>query len=202
MSNVNTVILATDKSTRALVKAFNDIQKVAADLAPLGLIAQEQAYDIEAKQAQIDNLNKEYDNRVREGEAELRLKLLENETIVIDRILEEAGDVRVSQKDLSNLRMDLEVAKANNEDAISEAVQAAINRGDDALRSAIAAKEADHRVAMAEIKASTDAKDTQIEGLIEQVADLRAQLVAERETRLEVARAESGRQGVIVNAGK
>ena len=34
------------------------------------------------------------------------------------------------------------------------------------------------------------------------VAELRKQIDAERETRLAIAQAESGRQGVVVNVGK
>lgn len=35
-----------------------------------------------------------------------------------------------------------------------------------------------------------------------QVAELRGQITAERETRLEIAKADAGRAGVVVNAGK
>ena len=49
---------------------------------------------------------------------------------------------------------------------------------------------------------STKAIVTATTGLGKVVAELRKQIDAERETRLAIAQAESGRQGVVVNAGK
>ncbi|HDJ1985002.1 TPA: hypothetical protein PPS74_005104, partial [Salmonella enterica subsp. enterica serovar Concord] len=60
----------------------------------------------------------------------------------------------------------------------------------------------DHRVEMAELNASSAAKDSRIEFLESQVAQLQGELKAERETRLKIAEADSRRQGVVVNAGK
>lgn len=49
---------------------------------------------------------------------------------------------------------------------------------------------------------STKAIVTAVGNLSKVSAELRKQIDAERETRLAIAQAESGRQGVVVNAGK
>lgn len=45
-------------------------------------------------------------------------------------------------------------------------------------------------------------KDERITFLTGEIAALRGQIEAERNTRLEIAKADAGRQGVVVNAGK
>ncbi|HCB3444802.1 TPA: hypothetical protein MYV42_005646, partial [Klebsiella pneumoniae] len=59
-----------------------------------------------------------------------------------------------------------------------------------------------HKVELAEYKAQATAKNQRISDLEAQVEELRGQITAERETRLEIARADAGRAGVVVNAGK
>ncbi|WP_196784119.1 hypothetical protein, partial [Klebsiella pneumoniae] len=59
-----------------------------------------------------------------------------------------------------------------------------------------------HKVELAEHKAQATAKNQRITDLEAQVAELRGQITAERETRLEIAKADAGRAGVVVNAGK
>ncbi|MEP9097471.1 hypothetical protein ABKU24_21235 (plasmid) [Enterobacter hormaechei] len=55
---------------------------------------------------------------------------------------------------------------------------------------------------MAELNANSKAKDNRIEFLEAQVTQLQGEVKAERDTRLEIAKAESNRQGVTVNTGK
>ncbi|HBR3028473.1 TPA: hypothetical protein L9R08_004195 [Klebsiella pneumoniae] len=59
-----------------------------------------------------------------------------------------------------------------------------------------------HKVELAEHKAQATAKNQRISDLEAQVSELRGQITAERETRLEIAKADAGRAGVVVNACK
>ncbi|HBR2127699.1 TPA: hypothetical protein L9M97_003927 [Klebsiella variicola] len=59
-----------------------------------------------------------------------------------------------------------------------------------------------HKVELAEHKAQATAKNQRIGDLEGQVTELRDKITAECDTRLEIARADAGRAGVVVNAGK
>ena len=59
-----------------------------------------------------------------------------------------------------------------------------------------------HAVETATLKAEAVSKDERIVFLTGEIAALRNQIEAERNTRLEIAKADAQRQGVVVNAGK
>ena len=67
------------------------------------------------------------------------------------------------------------------------------------LDTLISALKAEHAVDTANISADLKAAHMQISFLQRQVVDLQAQVEADRTARVEIAKAESGRQGVVVN---
>lgn len=202
MSEVKKVITVSDRSTKALVVAIAGLGKIATDLQSLGDITVKLADDIEFKQSQLDNLGNEFDNKFREASAELRLRVLEDEDGVLISMLQQRGLAHITTAALRELESNLVDATSDISEAVAEAEQTGYRKGAAQFEQKLKDADANHRIAMAELTAKSNAKDDKIALLEQQLADARAQITAERETRLEVAKAESGRQGVVVNTGK
>ncbi|EAA1243002.1 hypothetical protein [Enterobacter hormaechei] len=202
MSEVKKVISLTERSTKAMVKAAGDMAKVATELNTLSQTSVTLAEEIEYRQAELAGLDSQFASKEREKAAELRLKVIENEDGVLADLMKKRGLASISNVELTQLKRDLENALDNNEEAVNAAREAGYSAAASKFTAEINQLKSDHRVEMAELNASSAAKDSRIEFLESQVAQLQGELKAERETRLKIAEADSRRQGVVVNAGK
>ncbi|EKS4481670.1 hypothetical protein ACK1RB_003486 [Salmonella enterica] len=202
MSEVKKVISLTERSTKAMVKAAGDMAKVATELNTLSQTSVTLAEEIEYRQAELAGLDSQFASKEREKAAELRLKVIENEDGVLADLMKKRGLASISNVELTQLKRDLENALDNNEEAVNTAREAGYSTAASEFTAEINQLKSDHRVEMAELNASSAAKDSRIEFLESQVAQLQGELKAERETRLKIAEADSRRQGVVVNAGK
>lgn len=202
MSEVKKVITVADRSTKALVVAVTGLSKIASDLQGLGDLTVKLTDEIEFKQSQLDNLDSEFDNKFREAAAQLRLRVLEDEESVLISMLQSRGLAHITTIALSDLQDKLVEATSDNSEALAQAEQTGYRKGAAQFEQKLKDADATHRIAMAELTAKSNAKDDKVALLEAQLADARAQITAERETRLAVAQAESSRQGVVVNAGK
>lgn len=202
MSEVKKVISLTERSTKAMVKAAGDMAKVATELNTLSQTSVTLAEEIEYRQAELAALDSQFASKEREKAAELRLKVIENEDGVLADLMKKRGLASISNVELTQLKRDLENALDNNEEAVNAAREAGYSAAASKFTAEVNQLKSDHRVEMAELNASSAAKDSRIEFLESQVAQLQGELKAERETRLKIAEADSRRQGVVVNAGK
>ncbi|EAS5284067.1 hypothetical protein CKB20_14960 [Salmonella enterica] len=202
MSEVKKVISLTERSTKAMVKAAGDMAKVATELNTLSQTSVTLAEEIEYRQAELAGLDSQFASKEREKAAELRLKVIENEDGVLADLMKKRGLASISNVELTQLKRDLENALDNNEEAVNAAREAGYSAAASKFTAEVNQLKSDHRVEMAELNASSAAKDSRIEFLESQVAQLQGELKAERETRLKIAEADSRRQGVVVNAGK
>lgn len=202
MSDTKTFISVTDRSTKAIVTAVGNLSKVSAELQTLASASEQIAEEIQFRQADLNNINAEFDQKFAEAQAALKIKVLGNEDKVLGDLLKARGLVTISPVELDNLRDELTSAQVSSQQAIDDAVAQAQAQAARELNARLAAQTAEHKVQIAELNANAGAKDQKITFLESQVAELRKQIDAERETRLAIAQAESGRQGVVVNAGK
>uniref|UniRef100_UPI00344BF536 hypothetical protein n=1 Tax=Salmonella enterica TaxID=28901 RepID=UPI00344BF536 len=202
MSEVKKVISLTERSTKAMVKAAGDMAKVATELNTLSQTSVTLAEEIEYRQAELAGLDSQFASKEREKAAELRLKVIEDEDGVLADLMKKRGLASISNVELTQLKRDLENSLDNNEEAVNTAREAGYSAAASEFTAEINQLKSDHRVEMAELNASSAAKDSRIEFLESQVAQLQGELKAERETRLKIAEADSRRQGVVVNAGK
>lgn len=202
MSEVKKVITVADRSTKALNTAATGLVKITQDLAAIADQAVSLATDIEYKQNDLDNLNQQFDTKFREASAELKLKVIEDEDKVLGTLLKSRSLVTIDPKELATLRSDLAVAQDSNEDALAEAKSAGERSAAIAFNAQKSSIESNHRVAIAQFEANEKSFEQRIAFLEEQNKDLKGQITAERETRLEIARADAQRQGVTVNNGK
>ncbi len=202
MSEVKKLITASDRSTKALSVAIAGLGKVASDLSSLGDITIKLADEIEFKQSQLDHLNVEFDNKFREATAELRLRVKEDSRAVLDELLAHFNMGAISASDLSALHNQVIALTSDYTGQLADAESAGFRKGAAEFQTKLKDAEANHRIAIAELNAKSNAKDDKIQLLEEQLKEAREQNTAERETRLAIAQAESQRQGVVVNTSK
>lgn len=202
MTDVKTFNAATDRSTKAIVTAATGLGKVVAELQTLANASEQVAQEIQFRQNELDGINAEFDQKFAEAQAGLKIKVLGNEDKVLGDLLKARGLVSIDPTEVQTLRDELYNAQTGNSQAIEDAVSQAQSNAARELNARLATQTAEHKVQIAELNANAGAKDQKITFLESQVAELRKQIDAERETRLAIAQAESGRQGVVVNAGK
>lgn len=202
MSEVKKVITVADRSTKALVVAIAGLGKITSDLSALGDITVKLADEIEFKQSQLDNLDVEFENKFREASAELRLRIKEDESGVLKQLLTQFGLAYITSDALQTLQNDLAQASEDYSAELAGAESAGFRKGAAEFQAKLKEAESAHRINVAELTAKSNAKDDKIKMLEAQVAQLQSDIKAERETRLAIAQAESGRQGVVVNTSK
>ena len=201
MSEVKKVITVAERSTKALVKVVADSQKVLAELASMADSNVILAEEIEFKQGQLADIENQIASTEREAKAQLRLRVIENEDKVLADLMKARGYAVITFSDLDSLNSDLVAAKTDNDFAVSEAREAGYQAAAAKFGAENRELASQHKVELAEFKAQAVAKNQRISDLEAQVSELRGQITAERETRLEIAKADAGRAGVVVNAG-
>ncbi|SVP40491.1 hypothetical protein [Klebsiella pneumoniae] len=202
MSEVKKVITVAERSTKALVKVVADSQKVLAELASMADSNVILAEEIEFKQGQLADIENQIASTEREAKAQLRLRVIENEDKVLADLMKARGYAVITFSDLDSLNSDLVAAKTDNDFAVSEAREAGYQAAAAKFGAENRELASQHKVELAEFKAQAVAKNQRISDLEAQVSELRGQITAERETRLEIAKADAGRAGVVVNACK
>ena len=202
MSEVKKVITVADRSTKALVVAIAGLGKITSDLSALGDITVKLADEIEFKQSQLDNLDVEFENKFREASAELRLRIKEDENGVLKQLLSQFGLAYITNDALQTLQSDLAQSSKDYSAELAEAESSGFRKGAAEFQAKLKEAESAHRINVAELTAKSNAKDDKITMLEAQVAQLQSDIKSERETRLAIAQAESGRQGVVVNTSK
>lgn len=202
MSEVKKVITVAERSTKALVKVVADSQKVLAELASMADSNVILAEEIEFKQGQLADIENQIAATEREAKAQLRLRVIENEDKVLADLMKARGYAVITFSDLDSLNSDLVAAKTDNDFAVSEARESGYQAAAAKFGAENRELASQHKVELAEFKAQAVAKNQRISDLEAQVSELRGQITAERETRLEIAKADAGRAGVVVNAGK
>ncbi len=202
MSEVKNFVTVTERSTKAMLAASANLTKTIADLTTLANTSEQIAQEIGFRQNELSQVEADYDQKLAEAKADLRIKVLNNEDQVLGNLLKSRGLISIDPVEVDNLRDDLATAERSQEEAIAQAVQQAVSQANREMQARLSQQESQHRVAIAELTANSNAKDDRVTMLTEQLEAARADLKAERETRLAIAQAESQRQGVVVNAGK
>lgn len=196
------VITAADRSMKAVAKAVADLAKVSADLTGLTVISEQLSDDIQQKESQLADLERQFDIDLRTKIAELNVRVLENEDSVLLDLLDKRGLEHISVSDVRQLKNDLAAALQGNDKAVEAAVQTATKELHAMYSAKLAAQESNHRVESANVAAEVSSLRAKNEFLAGEVDQLRKQIEAERQTRLQIAQADATRQGVVVNAGK
>lgn len=199
---VKKTLTVVDRSTKALVTAADSVAKVIVDLNAVTAIAVNLSQDIEFKQSELNALSEQYASKEREEAADLRLRVKENEEKVLAELLKSRGVVAVPPAQIKDLENMLAQSQASNEIAVAAAVKEAEARVSASFQARIAAANSDHKVETATLSATNGSLAERNVFLTAQIAQLQAEIQKERDARVQIAQAESSKQGVVVNAGK
>lgn len=210
MSQVKTIQTAADKSAKSVVTATIGLDKVVQELVKQSSVLPEliektqeaqaiynqQEEDAKAKLAGIADETK---LKVREAKVELDMQVRENESKVLTTLLDKNGLAHITKEEVNTLNQELVSVKADNAADIQKAVKAAVHNAESVAKSTLDKTVADHKVAVAQKDADIKSKDMQISFMQKTIDGLEATITAEREARIQVAQAESNKQGVTVN---
>lgn len=199
-TTIGSVII--DRSAKNLNAGLVAVQKALVDLATLAEQSQGLALQIEDKQIELASIQEQVANARRTADAELKLQVLEDARKVFDELAERLGYAKITKGELEMLSKDLEHAKRDFSGEVAKMREDEQSKYQAATRAQISALEGKHAVETAQKDADLKAQAYEINSLKAQITYLQEQIAAERSTRLEVAKAESGKQGVIVNTGK
>lgn len=197
-----TLITTADRSVKAITAATAGLSKVVADVIALNGVVETLSADIQQKEGQLADLERQLNIGERNAKAELNVRVAEAENVVLNQLLQKNDLARISNTTLSELQDNLSDARSTVELAVADAVKAAESALHASYGGKLRSQEADFKVANAEGTARISALSERNQFLVEELAKARQDLVAEREARIKIAQAEAGRQGVVVNAGK
>lgn len=196
-----TVTTIAQAQTTKLNKATEAVAKIVADLQKANNSFDELVTNVELKQGELDSLTNEFDSKKRAQEAELKLLAKENESALVNEILEKQGNVVINAKELETLRNELSSIKSEFSANVSSEVKKAVAIVASRHESELKTKDLQFVADTASLKAELGNKSSIIESLTSQVGRLEKQIDDERSARIEIAKAASGEQ-VVVNTGK
>lgn len=197
-----TLITTADRSVKAIGAATTGLAKVVTEVVALGAVVETLSADIQQKEGQLADLTRQLDLNTRTAAAELNVRVAEAEGTVLNELLRKNALALISNAALEKLQTDFANAVTNSEHVTDTAVKAAEASLYAQFNSKFKAQEADFKVANAELVADLRALKERNQFLADELVKARAELTAERDARIQIAKAEAGRQGVVVNAGK
>ncbi len=190
------------QANKNLLKLTKDLTNVAQNLETLAATSVELTDEIELQQSELDELKESKEIELRKANAELDLKVLENEDRVLGLLMGKRSLARVTELELETLTTELETVKSDNEDAVKKAVGTAINLLTTKHEGEMKALKAEHDVDTAEKVAEIKSQNMQIEFLEKQITTLIATATLEREAKVSIAEADSKKSGTVINNGK
>lgn len=195
------LITTADRSVKTLLGTISNLSKLTAELGLLGATIEAQSADIQQNESRLAHLDAEFDLKKRTAAANLNVAVLENEHGVMQVLMAKNKLATVTIDELTKLQDELTQAKADNTAAIDAAVNANAKELHASYNADILSIGNAHSVETATLKAEATSKDERIAFLSTEINSLRQQINDERNTRLEIAKADASRQGVVVNAG-
>ena len=204
MSNQETkkALTAVDRSTKTLAATVESVQKVVVDLASVASLAASLATDIEFKQSELEALEGQFTVKQRELTAELNLKVKEDADKVLEGLLKDRGLMTVVPTEYYSIQSQVRTLQEGNADDVAAAVKEAEKATTIKHQAELAALKSAQQVEVASIKASEASLRDRIAFYETQVSQLQEEIRAERNSRIEIAKAEAQKQGVTVNTGK
>ena len=202
MSSTNaTHVVATvaEKAQKSLVLAATSAAKIFADIASATHTLEQVVEDVQIQENKLNSIAESTKNAIREAAIELDFAIRENENKVLTILMDKYGYAAITEAQMLSLQSDLVAAQSVNADDIAKAVDAKTSSIYAAHSAQMAALKAAQAVEIANTTAELKAAQMQNTFMAQQVEDLRSQVEADRAARIEIAKAESGRQGVVVN---
>ena len=194
-----TIATIAEKAQKALLKQAQDNKKLMEEITASAASLDTLIEAVQIKENALKNLEDQTKTQVREAAIELDLAVRENEQDVLTSLLQRYRYAAITQEAVQALQNRVSAAESVNAEAIAKATDEKTRSIYASTNTQLAALKAEHAVDTANISADLKAAHMQISFLQRQVIDLQAQVEADRTARVEIAKAESGRQGVVVN---
>jgi hypothetical protein len=202
--------LTTERATKALDIASQGLEKVVATVvASLGkevgtataalTTLTDQVAD---KQAQLNSLEKEYTQKADDAAYDLKIKVRDNEEGTLRELLRKNDLATIKTADLANLTREVQALKADNSEALQEAVNVAVEQAEAKAAVELTEVRAENKVQMAQYTAQAVSDANTIKLLQAQLTQARDDLSAERKARVDVEQYRSQASGVTVNTVK
>lgn len=188
-NNVEKTLTQIDRSTRGLSAAAENVRKAVTEALGIEVTVVKLAEDLEFKQNELDNLNKDFELRRRDFQADLQIRVKEDENHVLDTLLEARESVAIKKVDLRTLQLELNAAKSDNTATVSAAVKIAVDAAQQASTIALERQQASHQVQTATLEAAKTSLEERNHFLTRQIAALQKQIDDERQARVEIAKA-------------
>jgi hypothetical protein len=202
--------LTTERATKALDIASQGLEKVVATVvASLGkevgtataalTTLTDQVAD---KQAQLNSLEKEYTQKADDAAYDLKIKVRDNEEGTLRELLRKNDLATIKTADLANLTREVQALKADNSEALQEAVNVAVEQAEAKAAVELTEVRAENKVQMAQYTAQAVSDANTIKLLQAQLTQARDDISAERKARVDVEQYRSQASGVTVNTVK
>lgn len=201
MSDSKKAVTILGQASKSVEKLVGDVQKAISKLSEVSSLSEGLGDAIELREAKLDELNVTIKEKERAENAELAVRITENEDKVLNGLLSARGLDNISTSEVSTLRTALETAKQDNEASIASAVDVAVKKVEVSNGFASRANEDKHKVATAQLEADTKAQAAEIKFLTEAVASYKAQIEAARDAQIQI---ETNRSvsDMVVQTGK
>ena len=196
------VTTVAQASAVKLSKATEGLAKIMTELNSTTESYSELVTNVELKQAELDLLNSEYAEKVREMEADLKIKQKESEEVLVKSILNTRGEVSVSVNEWNSLKNELQTLKADFNDAVQAETNKTVAIVISKHKSELENKELLFKADSAGMQAKLETAKDKLETLNNQIEDYKTQITSDREARVMEAQARGGQNIVVQPDGR
>lgn len=194
--------IALERANKNLQASVASAQKAITDVQSLVTLSEDITLKIEDLTAEAAELQAKNEAARRTAAAELKLRVMEDREGVFAGLLKEFNNARITPEAVNAIQKELAEKNAKDDSEQKAAVAIALNAAKREADFNLAQVKSANDVAAAQKDATIQGQNDKIQFLTAQVAQLQAQVEADRNARIEIAKAESARQGVVVQTGK
>lgn len=196
------VTTVAQASTVKLNKATTALSKIVDELQSTSESYDDLVRNIELKQAELDKLDVEFKEKIREMEADLKLRQKESASSLVQEILSSEGKVSIDAKELATITKELDAMKADFDKNVKAETEKAVAIISNRHAGEIRAKELEFAADSATMKAELATAKDRLDAANKQVDDYKQQITADREARVQEAQARGGQNITVQSEGK
>lgn len=196
------VQLNVDRSTKALEKIVTDLNGVFNQVQSAKDTLLDTVDQVQVKQLELEGLTAQFDEAFDQKSYELRIKVRDNKEQTLKALLTEFGLSHISSEDLQALKQELTHANRDIQTELENVRSEVQKEWAAKLKTETDALNAKHAIEVAQYQSQINSLSYKVEVLESSVESLKDAANAEREARVEIAKADSQKQGVTVNTSK
>lgn len=202
MSDVKKAMTLTEKTTKALNTQTQALVKAVKELEELTAMVPSLVDEIMLRQGELDSIEEKTNIAARQAKVELDLRVKENEDKVLESLMKARSYAVITTSELAILNSKLKTAEAFNQDEIAKAVAEVEAREAAKYEMQLTEVKSQHSVESATANANLAAANNKITFLEEQIKTLQDTIAAEREARVEEARARASQAAPSITVSK